>query len=228
MKDINNMKISNPCPGIVICRGILNDHEQETFIQIVQNKGGLKSTDEKTWNFFGIRGRHFDRLSNYPVEYIGILNEFFDRFKSVVEETDITLKFKPITHILTLWYPNGNGIGWHKDGYGGNDGDEGAPVYSLTLGNSCIFEYKPIEYKSIGSEKVELCSGDLIVFGGPQRLMRHRVKNVKVDSFKNIVNFNARINITARTCSSLSIEDDVKYQTDMYIKYIKSKQNNKK
>ena len=197
--------------GIVVCRNILSREDQLKWIDIVEKKGGLKKDGQ--WNFFGKRGRHFDRLSNY--EDVDYLKDCFLKFKTQVEEIDSSLAFIDITHILTLWYPNKQGIGWHTDGYGGNDGDVGAPVYSLTLGNSCIFEYKLVGTKNKIS--VELHSGDLIVFGGPQRLMWHTVSEVKMGSFDGL---NARINITARTCSDLTPEDDARYQTDKYIESI--------
>jgi len=129
------------------------------------------------------------------------------------------LVWAPFTHMLTLYYPSERGIGWHTDSYGGNDGDEGAPVYSLTLGNSCIFEYKLVGTKTKLS--VELHSGDIIVFGGPQRLMYHSVKSVKMGTFTLKENFNARINLTLRTCTGFTEEDEAKYQTDNYDKRLR-------
>jgi hypothetical protein len=113
------------------------------------------------------------------------------------------------------------GLMWHKDGYGGNDGDIGAPVYSLTLGNSCIFEYKPIGNNGLIS--VTLDSGDLIVFGGPQREMRHRVKSVIKGSFDKIKGFDSRINMTFRTCTGFSEKDEEYFQTDVYLKRLQDK-----
>ena len=220
---LSENKIENPVPGIVICRGILSLDEQLKWINIIQRKGGLTNAETGEWNFFGKRGRHFDRLTNYPDNDVKFLKSHFVGFKNSVENADQTLTFPDITHILTLWYPNTSGIGWHVDGYGGNDGDQGAPVYSLTLGNSCLFDYKLVGTKAKIS--VRLDSGDLIVFGGPQRLMYHAVSKVFMGSFDKLDGFNARINITARTCSDLSVEDDARWQTDKYVESILAKRN---
>lgn len=218
------MNSTNPTPGIVIYRNILSLEEQIKFIDIIKRKGGLTTTDttgSTKWNFFGKRGRCFNRLSNYPPEDAEFLKTCFVKFKHEIEAIDSTLIFPDVTHILTLWYPDSFGMKWHTDGYGGNNGDIGAPVYSLTLGNSCVFEYKLVGTKEKIS--VELHSGDIIVFGGPQRLMFHSVKKVRTGSFNKLENFNARINITARTCSDLTNEDDEKYQTDNYVKSLTEK-----
>src|SRR5438552_3783520 len=107
-----------------------------------------------------------------------------ERFQQLVESTDHTLIFPSITHILTLWYPDENGIKWHVDDYGRNNRDTRAPVFSLTLGNTCTFEYKLVDAEQIIS--VDLNSGDLIVFGGPQRLMPHSVKKIHMGTFDKL------------------------------------------
>lgn len=204
--------------GIVIIRNVLSLDEQLKFIDIVEEKGGLKDSDNQ-WNFFGHRGRHFSNLNKYDP----FIKSCIERIKIQTENLDHTLIWKPHTHMLTLLYPNERGLGWHIDGYGGNDGDEGAPVYSLTLGNSCIFEYKLVGTKQKIS--VELHSGDIIIFGGPQRLMWHSVKCVHPNSFTE--NFNARINLTFRTCTNFTEHDEAYFQTDVYVKRLIEKKNNK-
>lgn len=147
----------------------------------MKRHGGLKNADGN-WNFFGKRGRTFDALSNYPPEDEVFLKMCFERFKQLAELANADIPIAGLTHILTWWYPDQKGMGWHKDGYGGNDGDQDAPVYSLTIGNSCIFEWRPegidTSEDSKLSENTELHSGDVIIFGGPQRMMYHRVKKV--------------------------------------------------
>lgn len=223
------MNFMNPYPGIVIYRNALSVEDQLKFINIVQRKGGLDNINAETgqleWNFFGKRGRCFDRILNYPDDDRQFITDCFLKFKHDVEAVDPSLCYLDVTHILTLWYPNQHGIGWHVDGYGGNDGDQGAPVYSLTLGNSCTFDYKLVGTKQKIS--VDLYSGDLLVFGGPQRLMYHSVKNVHMVSFTHLLDFDARINITARTCSDLTPDDDERYQTTNYTQSIIQKRNQK-
>lgn len=209
---LNNNIIQNECKtsGIVICRNILSIDEQLKLIEKIEHTGGLKNTKHK-WNYFGHRGRLFCNLNKYDKYVISLMT----RIKEIVENLDQTLVWKPFTHMLTQWYPTNRGIGWHTDSYGGNDGDEGAPVYSLSLGNSCIFEYSLVGTKKRIS--IELNSGNIIVFGGAQRLMWHCVKSIKMGSFTLKDNFNARINLTLRTCTDFTEEDEARYQTDAYV-----------
>jgi len=115
-------------------------------------------------------------------------------------------------------------MGWHKDGYGGNDGDEDAPVYSLTVGNSCVFQWRPVDDGSL-TESAELRSGDVIVFGGPQRMMFHRVQKVLQGTFQG---FDARINITFRKLAEFTADDEKRFQTDVYQERIVEERSIKK
>lgn len=207
--------------GIVILRGILSLNEQLHFLDIAERKGGLKN-DEGQWNFLGNRGRHFCGLNKYLDDDHKFLKECTNRFKEYAEAIDDSLIWKDVTHLLTLLYPDTKGIAWHVDDYGGNNGDIGAPVYSLTLGNSCIFEYKIVG--GDGSKiKIQLNSGDLIVFGGPQREMSHSVTSVMKGTFKEKKDFDVRINMTFRTCTDFSDQDERFYQTDLYMKRLQDK-----
>ena len=212
-------------PGVVLIRHILDDSEQLRIVEIVKRHGGLRN-EENTWNFFGKRGRTFDALSNYPPDDEAFLRACFDKMKLEVSKANGEIPAADTTHVLTWWYPDQKGMGWHTDGYGGNDGDKDTPVYSLTVGNSCIFEWKPVPPEFIGvddgrkidfhlpNESTEINSGDVIVFGGTQRMMLHRVKKVLLDT-----EFDVRINITFRHLSDFS--DDAKYQTDSYVEDLK-------
>lgn len=212
-------------PGVVLIRNLLDDNEQHRIIDIVKRHGGLVNNDDKKWNFFNKRGRTFDALSNYPPEDEAFLRQCFEKMKIETQKTNGQIPEAGTTHILTWWYPNSKGMGWHCDGYGGNDGDKDTPVYSLTVGNSCIFEWKPVPPESekvdkgsdinfyLENESCEIHSGDVIVFGGPQRMMMHRVKKVL-----NNTEHGFRINITFRHLSNFT--DDAKYQTDSYVENI--------
>lgn len=208
--------------GIVIIRKFLTLEEQLRLIDIVEKTGGIIDANGK-WNFFNKRGRHFSSLKKYADDDQKFLMDMCTRFKTYVEAMDSTLTWDPVTHILTLWYPDAHGMGWHVDKYGGNDGDEGAPVYSLTIGNSCVFEYKLVETNEKRSVLLE--SGDIIVFGGPQRLMPHSVKKVIRGTFTAKENFNARINLTFRTCTGFTDADEQAYQTDAYANKMAKKWN---
>lgn len=220
-----NHKMEDRTEGIVILRKILTLDEQLKLIDMVERTGGLIDLDSK-WNFFGKRGRYFSSLKKYSESDYKFLTEICSRFKTRAETVDSTVTWAPVTHLLTLWYPDTNGMGWHVDSYGGNDGDKGAPVYSLTIGNSCVFEYKLVGTKI--KQSVILESGDLIIFGGPQRLMPHSVKKVLTGTFMLKENFEARINLTFRTCTDFSEADEQAYQTDIYTDRLTKKWAEKK
>jgi hypothetical protein len=207
--------------GIVVLREILSLDEQIRLINIVERKGGLRDEDGKL-NFVG-RGRNFCGISKYSNEEdFKFIDECCKRFKQSAENADNTLTWPNVTHVLTYFYPETKGLPWHVDDYGGNNGDVGAPVYSLSLGNTCVFEYKLVGGN--GSKNiVELNSGDLIVFGGQQRELMHTVSLVKKGTFDKIKNFDARINLTFRTCTGFSDDDEAFYQTDVYLKRLQEK-----
>ncbi|MDT7727232.1 MAG: oxidative demethylase [Actinomycetota bacterium] len=73
------------------------------------------------------------------------------------------------------------------------------PVVSLSLGNSCVFRFGNTENRSKPWTDVELCSGDLFVFGGPSRLAFHGVtKTFSGTGNPEIGLPSGRLNITLR------------------------------
>src|SRR5689334_6944578 len=101
-------------PGIVILRNIVSIDEQIKLVDIVKRRGGLKSNDDN-WNFLNIRGRHFCSIRKYPQEDSEFLLACCNKFKTETEQLDKTLIWPDVTHLLTLWYPDTKGMGWHVD-----------------------------------------------------------------------------------------------------------------
>jgi 2OG-Fe(II) oxygenase superfamily len=200
-------------PGIVVIRESLTSVEQKRLIEIITRKGGLKENGE--WNFIAGRGRHFSKIKKYEKLDCEYIQQIVIRFKNQVENLDPLLQFDTVTHVLTLVYPTTKGLNWHVDDYGGNNGDFQAPVYSLTLGNSCVFSYKPVGFHD--TYHIKLQSGDLIVFGGPQREMLHAVEHVIQDKS------DLRYNLTFRTCTNFTDEEEAFYQTKPYKERLQAK-----
>jgi len=209
-------------PGVVLLRQLFSLQEQLELIQLVQEKGGLHGKDGGP-NFYQL-GRSFCNIAKYSD--CKLMQACFKRFKDAAEAKDKTIKWPDVTHVLTYRYPGKKGMPWHKDGYGENNGDVGAPVYSLSLGNTCIFEYKLVGGDGAVTS-VELQSGDGIVFGGSQREMYHRVASVMPGTWKHLHGFDARINLTGRTCTGFTEEDEACYQTDVYFERVKEQKKNK-
>ncbi|MBB5937052.1 alpha-ketoglutarate-dependent dioxygenase AlkB family protein [Streptomyces zagrosensis] len=65
-------------------------------------------------------------------------------------------------------------MGMHQD----KDERSSAPVVSLSLGDTCVFRFGNTETRTRPYTDVELCSGDLFVFGGPSRFAYHGVPKV--------------------------------------------------
>lgn len=241
------MNIEVICKGVVVIRNTLSLEDQLRIINIIQQKGGLKrekEDGEEEWNFFKQRGRHFCNLNEYDKEDKQFFLEYIEKIQSVMTTLETGIPIDYVTHLLTWYYPKSKGINWHMDKYGGNDGDPDAPVYSLTIGNSCIFEFYPLDEKNpdnknANKKSVELKSGDIIIFGGPQRLMMHQVKKILMGTFtddfgkfitttKDGLPFDARINLTFRKLSDFTKDNEGYYQTDNYVEKLNEKYTNSK
>lgn len=84
-------------------------------------------------------------------------------------------------------------MGPHQDR---DEADVSAPILSLSLGDSCRFRYGG-ETRRDRSATVRLDSGDIVVFGGPARLMFHGVDRI-LPGTSTLLNPPGRINLTLR------------------------------
>ncbi|MFG2148120.1 alpha-ketoglutarate-dependent dioxygenase AlkB family protein [Streptomyces sp. NPDC048696] len=75
---------------------------------------------------------------------------------------------------LVNFYDGDARMGMHQD----KDERSGAPVVSLSIGDSCVFRFGNTEDRGCPYTDVELASGDLFVFGGPSRFAYHGVPKV--------------------------------------------------
>ncbi len=208
--------------GIVSIKNCLTIEEQQKLVETIEKFGKLFN-DNGDPNFSKTRGRNYSNLDDYGQETKAYMKDICQRTMVAVRAVDQTIPESNVTHLLTLWYLTKKGIGWHKDD-GSNDGDFDTPVISFTIGNSCIFEYKINDIVHSN----QLNSGDVIVFGGPQRMVVHRVKKVIMDSVPDYLKLdNARINLTFRQATSVIGKED-HYTTDKYVERLKEEWNNKK
>ncbi|WP_309235490.1 alpha-ketoglutarate-dependent dioxygenase AlkB [Streptomyces sp. TRM64462] len=75
----------------------------------------------------------------------------------------------------------------------------GAPVVSLSIGDSCVFRFGNNESRGRPYTDVELASGDLFVFGGPSRFAYHGVPKVYPGTGDPAVGMRSgRLNLTLR------------------------------
>ncbi|MEU2245328.1 alpha-ketoglutarate-dependent dioxygenase AlkB [Streptomyces sp. NPDC019224] len=76
---------------------------------------------------------------------------------------------------LVNFYDGTARMGMHRD----NEERSGAPVVSLSIGDTCVFRFGNAEGRGRPWTDVELASGDLFVFGGPSRRAFHGVPSVR-------------------------------------------------
>lgn len=75
---------------------------------------------------------------------------------------------------LVNFYDAAARMGMHQD----KEERSGAPVVSLSIGDTCVFRFGNTESRGRPWTDVELRSGDLFVFGGPSRFAYHGVTRV--------------------------------------------------
>jgi alkylated DNA repair protein (DNA oxidative demethylase) len=88
-------------------------------------------------------------------------------------ESRAARSYAPDAAIVNLYAP-GARLGLHQDAEEPSD----APVVTISLGDTCVFRMAGVERRSAPFCDVPLASGDLLVFGGPNRRIHHGVPKV--------------------------------------------------
>jgi alkylated DNA repair protein (DNA oxidative demethylase) len=91
--------------------------------------------------------------------------------------TSESVRFRPDAAIVNLYAPTAH-LGLHQDGEEPSE----APVVTLSLGDACVFRLASVERRTGPFTDVEFRSGDLIVFGGPNRRIFHGVPKILPDT----------------------------------------------
>ena len=81
--------------------------------------------------------------------------------------------YAPDAAIVNLYAPGAH-LGLHQDGEEPSD----APVVTLCIGDSCVFRFAGVGRRTAPFTDLELRSGDLLVFGEPNRRIYHGVPKV--------------------------------------------------
>jgi alkylated DNA repair protein (DNA oxidative demethylase) len=87
-------------------------------------------------------------------------------------------------------------MGLHRDQ---DEAAVDAPVLSVSLGDSAYFRFGAGSAKT-GTQRVKLNSGDVLMFGGPARLMYHGIDRI-LPGTSTLVPGGGRINLTLRRVS---------------------------
>jgi DNA oxidative demethylase len=94
---------------------------------------------------------------------------------------------------LINFYDEGARMGPHQDR---DEADFSAPILSVSLGDSCVFRHGG-DNRRDASATIRLDSGDILVFGGPARLMFHGVDRI-LPQTSTLLDEPGRINLTLR------------------------------
>ncbi len=95
---------------------------------------------------------------------------------------------------LINFYAGDSRMGMHRDA----EERSTAPVVSLSLGDTCVFRFGNTASRGRPYRDVELCSGDLFVFGEESRLAHHGVPKVLPGTGPRELGLTGRLNITLR------------------------------
>ncbi|WP_405761462.1 alpha-ketoglutarate-dependent dioxygenase AlkB family protein [Streptomyces sp. NBC_00045] len=95
---------------------------------------------------------------------------------------------------LINFYDGDSRMGMHRDA----EEKSGAPVVSLSLGDTCVFRFGNTASRGRPYQDVRLLSGDLFVFGGPARQAYHGVPKILPGTSPPGLGLTGRLNITLR------------------------------
>lgn len=96
---------------------------------------------------------------------------------------------------LINYYDDSARMGLHRD----RDERCDEPVVSLSLGDDCVFRFGNAEDRGRPWTDIDLCSGDLFVFGGPSRFNFHGVTKIRPGTGDPSIGLSkGRLNLTMR------------------------------
>lgn len=171
-------------PGLVILRGALSMTQQLDLAAAATSWGksrgedGFYSFDEATgervFNAATSRGRIYDHISRFPEWVVALCNDAVRRARIL----DTAMPSMTCTHLLLNYYAGPEGLQWHRDIYE-NDGTGDHPIVNISIGSACCFAFK--HHDEDPDREVVLESGDVLLFGGPCRYIKHTVQEVLLD-----------------------------------------------
>jgi len=156
------------------------------------------------------RGRIYDTIDSFKKP--DIVRDLCRNLVAEAQKHDSKMPDMNPTHLLLLYYATADGMYWHKDS-DPNDGNNNHPIVSITIGNSCDFGIKMVGKKE---QFLRLDSGDVVIWGGPNRMLMHCVDKVHMGTSPSYLPIqNARLNFTYRDAPNvLGQEKLYKYNVD--------------
>lgn len=118
-----------------------------------------------------IRGEGSQAVPAIPETFVGIAHAVLRMAGELDESLAPWVAGFRVEAALVNYYPPGSGMGLHQDGYE----DSGAPVVSLSIGDSAVFRAGGTIDRNKPWDGIYLESGDALVFGGPARDIFHGI-----------------------------------------------------
>jgi alkylated DNA repair protein (DNA oxidative demethylase) len=201
----------DPMPGVVVISGWLTPDEQRALVAQFREwalppaglrhprvpQGHLMSVQSVClgWHWYPYAyTRTADDTDGAPVKPLP--RNVADLARRAVGETfgaRIGDAFEPDAVIANLYAP-GAKLGLHQDAEEPSD----APVVTISLGDDCVFRLAGVDRRTGPFVDVVLRSGDLLVFGGPNRRVYHGVPKVFDGSGPADLGLPGRLSLTVR------------------------------
>ena len=207
--------VEKVCPGCVVIRGIMPLEVQQKMLTACFDLGRPLDgtpTDEHHQGFFeppqhdggrlqlnqGNRGRIIHDVNAFPA----FVTDACLQYVSLAREADGTIPPMNPTTVLVNFYNQKGTFKWHRDTEDPSlvRAGTGKPIVSLTIGEACDFGIKQ-EYEDEAHTTVRLESGDVIIFGGPARMIVHSVLAIHPNTRPPLLKFPfqpGRLNLTFR------------------------------
>ncbi|KAJ8598326.1 hypothetical protein CTAYLR_007561 [Chrysophaeum taylorii] len=182
-------------PGMVLLRGLLSLAQQRAVVDIVE---AAASWDVPTYadgarlhcrmSCFGFRwdpdaNRYVEPRDPVPAPLVDLAT-WASRAAATVDPAVLgkSKRFHPEL-LLANWYAPQGRMGMHRDDAEPRETlDAGSPVVSISIGAPADFAYaddRPTDLPGAPpTPKVTLQSGDILLFGGPSRLVFHGINRV--------------------------------------------------
>jgi hypothetical protein len=168
-------------PGLVLLHGAISEQMQLELAAAAQSWGNRAGEDgfftrddvsgAQTFNAAASRGRIYDHIDRFPDWVLTVCNDMVE--KAVM--ADPAMPSMACTHLLLNYYTSSEGLQWHRDIYE-NDGTGDHPIVNISIGSACRFRVKHFEEDP--EREIILTSGDVLLFGGPCRYIKHTVQEV--------------------------------------------------
>jgi alkylated DNA repair protein (DNA oxidative demethylase) len=189
--DVRDPRPRGPLPGVVHVPDWLDLDAQRALVRDFRRwavpPAGLRHPRMPTGQLMSVQsvclGRHWepygysmtaDDTDGAPVKPLPADLVELSR-RAVADAYGAGPRYEPDAVIANLYAP-GAKLGLHQDGEEPSD----APVVTISLGDTCTFRMAGLDRRTGPFTDIELRSGDLLVFGGPNRRIYHGVPKVAV------------------------------------------------